>query len=130
MKTTLKTTLIVGLIAVGCLTASVARAGYHALYSVSVSQGSRYGSGSLPGARYSSDGNQYIGCISVLGSGSPYASCYATDASGNSASCMSTDPKYIAAAGTVTPASWIYFTFDQNGNCTLLEVNNASYFIN
>jgi len=53
-----------------------------------------YASGSMVGARYSTDSTQYIGCTSYALSSYSWTACYAMDRAGNYLVCGSSDPRW------------------------------------
>ncbi len=61
--------------------------------------------GTMTGARYSTDNQQYIGCSAD--SVSNGISCSARDQIGRYISCYSTDPKLVAAVNAMTDSSYI-----------------------
>jgi hypothetical protein len=100
--------------------------------SVSLSEvvvGSTYARGSMAGARYSSDGRQYIGC-SISNSNGPVVICSAMDAGGNAFSCLSTDARWLAAAKAITDSSYLYFgSVSGIPACDYLRVGNGSFLL-
>ena len=81
--------------------------------------------GTLTGARYSADTQQYIGCddsswqsqLPVEQGTKPAGIAY----------CFSTDPKFIAALNAMTDSSYISFrAFPGTGQCSELIVDNGS----
>jgi len=88
-----------------------------------------FASGSMVGARYSTDSQQYIGCR-FLNNGT-FVMCVATDKTGKSAACTSTDPRYATVIKAITGSSYINFESDLGtGSCIELNVVNASDLIN
>lgn len=93
-------------------------------------QVSRYASGSMVGARYSADSNQYIGCIAAA-SDNPVdniALCVAYDSTRNNyLVCGSKDPKLQEVVQGMTDSSHIYFVTDRNGFvCTHIVTYHGS----
>lgn len=80
--------------------------------------------GTVSGARYSSDNVQYIGCYTRNNNS---GACFATDSSGNYKTCYTTDPSTVQMMLSTGPLSYISFTFDSNGNCNYLFIENASW---
>ena len=80
--------------------------------------------GTLTGARYSADTQQYIGCSDSV---SNRISCSAKDKIGRYVSCYSSDPKFIAAVNAMTDSSYINFRVAPGTTqCSQLIVNNSS----
>jgi hypothetical protein len=119
----------IGLALATCTAATVAFAGrvYHSeVYVFSYPPITGFG-GTVTGARYSSDSVQEITCqvYQYLGS-TPSAGCYARDAAGTYRSCVTTDPGLISIAATVNSTSFIDVTFNSNGQCNYISVQNGS----
>jgi hypothetical protein len=119
----------IGLAAAMCASTSFAGAGQGYFQGVGIH---RYGSynyfeGSLPGARFSSDPHQNIGCFTYASAGGAQAAeCYATDASWLSVVCMTSDPSLVAVAGRASMGSSIIVTYDGQANCTYISVDANS----
>src|SRR5262245_29190620 len=62
--------------------------------------------GSMAGARYSTDSQQYIGC-SFSNTNGPFVMCSATDKTGKSSFCTSTNLSLVAAVKAITDFSYI-----------------------
>ena len=119
----------------GLCVAGQVRAGYRGDWNVSV--GSTYATGSMGTARASADGTQWIGCEMRFGTGGVgYAAlCYAQDSAGNYRFCgfdntnATTMQQVSAVIASITPASYIYFTFNASGGtCNFIQVEDKSYF--
>jgi hypothetical protein len=94
-----------------------------------VSVGTYGAGGSMAGARYSADSQQYIGCRFANTSG-PYVICSATDSAGNSLYCFGYEARYLAAAKAITDFSNISFgVAPGSAYCTRLAVDNYSYHL-
>jgi hypothetical protein len=112
---------------------SAAFAGYHATSLVSVYKGSTGGSayGSMQSARYySSDANEYIGCLAAADLvSSIYITCSARNAAGSYLTCYSTtaDGQARQAVSSINTTSSIYFAVDGTGKCTYISVGNYSF---
>jgi len=88
---------------------------------------SRYAYGSLGTARNSADGYSWVTCGVQSGTtGSMYASCYAVNASGVSASCGTTNANLVAVVATLEGDSSISFQWDSSGLCTYISVGQSS----
>ena len=85
---------------------------------------SRYASGNLVDARYSTDNRQFIQCIAVAFT--TYTLCTASDSAGNYASCASPAPKFQEVVHAMTDSSSVYFVADLNGNCTDIVTYHGS----
>jgi hypothetical protein len=119
----------------GAVVAMTAYAGYKRVEPVYVysSGGTGYAYGNLSDTRNSADATQYISCYVALyltqtGSmGSASYGCQAENASGVSLSCYGTDPtvaQYISSG--LKGDSYIYFSNNQNGYCTYIEIDQSS----
>ena len=85
--------------------------------------------GSMAGARYSVDSQQYIGCRFSNTTG-PYVVCAARDNTGKSLFCTSAESRYLAAAKAITDFSHISFDVAPGSTaCTRLAVDNYSYHL-
>jgi hypothetical protein len=79
--------------------------------------------GTMTGARYSADTQQYIGCSGLVND----LYCSAQDKIGRFVSCYSSDPKLIAAVNAMTDSSYISFRrAPGTTQCSELTVNNSS----
>ena len=85
--------------------------------------------GTMAGARYSVDNQQFIGCYTA----SPYSTseitCKAKDKIGREVYCFSSVPEYVAAVNAITDSSYISFrTYPtlSGDHCTELIVDNSS----
>jgi hypothetical protein len=110
-----------------CAVASDASAGLFISVPVAVYAGSG-AQGSMQAARFSSDGNQYIGCQVTASGGSNSAYCFARDSSANYISCYTTDASAIQNAGSVSSGSFVLFQVS-GSTCTYVSVTNSSYFL-
>jgi hypothetical protein len=81
--------------------------------------------GSLGSARNSADTVQSIGCY-THGSG---ATCYATDARGQSGSCTTTNAAHLAAIHSMNNDAHLLFAWENggDGHCEFVIVRNYSY---
>lgn len=85
-------------------------------------------SGTLTGARYSADSQQFISC-SVESYYGPnlLILCSARNLLGQYLSCSSTDQRLADAVKAMTDSSFISFTVGVYNTCTDLEITNASH---
>ena len=115
-----------GLALAVCTVSGVALAGATYAYPVwVVGTGNVYGS--LAAARHSSDTVQFIGCEVFASKGAtPEASCYAKTASGTYMSCYTVDRNLVTIAGQLNTTSMLQFEFNPDGECTYINVTNAS----
>jgi hypothetical protein len=122
MKTNLQKLIGSAVLGLALLSTSIpAWAGRVDLHEVLV--GNSDASGSIVGARYSGDSQQYIGCTVY----NPFVTCFATDKTGKSLVCTSTDPRAAIAIRAITDFSYINFSrASGTGSCTNLSVTNAS----
>ena len=119
----------------GVVVAMKAYAGYTRVEPVYVynSDGVGYAYGNLSDTRNSADTTEYITCYVVLylsqtGSmGSAAYGCEAVNSSYTSLGCSGTDPtvaQYLASG--LKGDSFIYFTNNADGYCTLIEIEQSS----
>ncbi|RKG83187.1 hypothetical protein D7W79_00665 [Corallococcus exercitus] len=80
-------------------------------------------SGSMGSVRNSSDTTQSLYCSS---SSAGYGSCIATNASGVSVSCLTTNANLLAVIRSVNSDSYVQVTYDSTGNCTSILVGTGS----
>lgn len=124
-----KSATITGL-ALGMLMATNATvAGQRLVYPVNINDTYRFAVGTMSDARGSADSQQWIGCYTNAYPGS-YASatCYATNATGTSRSCSTSDANLIQAIRSLTSESYLYFQWksDGSGQCDYVFVENSS----
>ena len=95
------------------------------------SNGYRWATGSMVGARYSTDTNQLIGCKAYTFQSYSWTACTATDRAGNSLVCGSGDPRWAAVVQGMTDSSYIQFDvgYNNGGNCQAIIVWNGSYLL-
>ncbi|MBM4257609.1 MAG: hypothetical protein FJ147_17160 [Deltaproteobacteria bacterium] len=90
-------------------------------------------SGSLPGARYSGDDRQYIGCSHYRHSVNPnsFAWCSAQDKAGKTVLCTSFDPRIVDAVKGMTDSSHLTFRLPNlySQTCTDLTISNESIYL-
>jgi hypothetical protein len=87
---------------------------------------STYATGSMGGARYSSDSQQYIGC-SISNTNGSAVVCSAMDKAGRVFTCVSTEAKWVAAAKAITDSSALFFgAVSGTPACGYLRVANYS----
>ena len=83
-----------------------------------------FAAGDLGYARNTADQVQYIGCTS-----SPtFGICYAVNAAGLSKSCSTTDPTLMALIRSLNGDSYLFFNWNTDGTCRLINVSNNSKF--
>ncbi|MFZ5638425.1 MAG: hypothetical protein ACOY82_17750 [Pseudomonadota bacterium] len=102
--------------------AAIAEAGTRWAYQVSISDVSRYAVGTTTDARGSADVNQSIGC----NHNTTFASCYATNSAGLSRSCTTSNAALIDVIRSIGSESYIYFTWNTDGTCNYVLVENSS----
>ena len=91
--------------------------------------------GSLPGARYSADSLQYLGCEQYRHSGfnNSFVYCYAQDKRGRSVLCTSSDPRIGDAVKGMTDSSDLHITTIGDGwghyICNELTISNESIYL-
>lgn len=103
-------------------------AGYKQSFSVYIYPPNNYFGGVMGSARNSTDTLQYLDAgFQVSQSGLYHAYLYARDASGNSATCSTTDPKLVEVVRAVTTDSALNVYHDGLGTCVTIEVRTSSY---
>ncbi|MCY1023791.1 hypothetical protein [Pyxidicoccus sp. MSG2] len=119
------------LVATLVVASSTALAGSSGGQQVSIwtdSLGQTNANGTLSTARFSSDTQQYIGCsLYSYDTGSFSATCYATTATGQYASCYTSNADMLKVVQTLNPASYLYFVANADGSCDRVISVNASY---
>ena len=84
--------------------------------------------GSMAGARYSTDSQQYIGCT-LQNSGGGFVRCTARDKAGKYFTCGSTDVRLTSAAKALTDFSYLAFSITPgSSSCSDLQVYNSSFY--
>ncbi len=87
----------------------------------------RVATGTMRGARYSTDPRQYIGCEISNGT---FVSCRANDRVDTSLYCFSYALTMIDAVQRMTDSSAIYFRADSaTGACIEIKISNGSLFL-
>jgi hypothetical protein len=89
-----------------------------------------YAYGSKAGARYSADGNQYIGCTQYANVTGSVATCSAQDAGGYFFTCSTSDPNMLAVIRSENEFSYWFIDADYSGGtCRSVFIDNISYVI-
>lgn len=102
-------------------------AGQTGSYPVFINDGIRYAAGSMVAARYSADDVQRIECKSFAHiSGQISATCYAKNAQGVTRSCFTTVPALVETARAASAESLISFRWNEDGDCEMIDIDNAS----
>lgn len=135
MKTTLRK--MFGLAALGMTLLSNTAptlAGYKFTPEVGIynDNGYQYATGSMVGARYSTDKNQNIGCTAYVLPTYTWTACFATDRLGKSLVCGSSDPRWAEVVQGMTDSSFIQFELGYNnngGDCTNILAADGSYLL-
>ena len=91
-----------------------------------VTVGASSASGTMLGARYSTDKQQYIGCLLYESRFEETVVCAAQDKTGKSFNCFSRDPRWVTVVKAITDSSYISVDADANGFCTSLTIENHS----
>lgn len=126
--------LLLGLgsvIAMGVLVAPSARAGSKGTFPIQVT--SNHAHGQYGNVRASSSSSEFITCWTEAWGGpgeeetAPMITCLARNNSGVQRACVSSDPRFVATAGTVNGDSYVAFDIDTvDFVCTYLQVENGS----
>ena len=119
------------------LISSAAMAGFVSDVAVTVTlnaDGSGTSSGAMPTARFSKDKVQYIGCgIRRIGDGVggvvSFGFCQSSNANGDLGFCTSENPALLASIGDQDDFSFITFTWDAAGECTMIGNSTQSFYI-
>ena len=88
--------------------------------------------GSLTGARYSKDSEQYIDCAHYRHSGynTSFVYCHARDKRGKFVYCASNNPRIMDTVKAMTDSSDLNFNISSStGTCTDLTVSNESIYL-
>jgi hypothetical protein len=84
-----------------------------------------FAEGSMVGARYSADSQQYIGCSFENRSG-PSVVCFAQDKTGKNYVCYKNDATWATAVKSINDFSFLRFGGTAIGSCDSLTVENSS----
>lgn len=98
-------------------------------YTPEVTIGPNSASGSMVGARYSSDSNQYIHCAleAHKAFAAPSAVCSARDKTGKTFVCFSNgDSRWTTAVQAITDSAFITIEGSGDGSCHSLTIENYS----
>jgi len=126
MKKTLLVAAALAAISLGVVHES--RAGLRVSYPVTVNTTSRTAYGALGTARNSSDNLQRIGCYVFRFSNDGYAWCDATNSAGTSVACTTNQPGHLIAIESVKGDSFLYFTWQLDGDCNWFRVGQDSRY--
>ncbi len=122
-----KLSIAMALCVAATLTGTTALAGYKYVAALQVDLVNRKASGSLADTRATADTLQYIGCrLSTSGNTTVSVYCAAQDANRVKAECYTTAPSFVQALAAIQSDSILVFTWDANGTCTSLNVENWS----
>jgi len=96
--------------------------------------GSGFARGNMTTARYSDNDVEFIGCgtrNTALGDGNlfQFAFCQGRDAADNPIFCSTQNPELVAAVRAIADHSFIIFTFDAQGECTLIGFSTQSSYL-
>lgn len=97
---------------------------------VTINSTQQWAAGSLGSARNSIDTVQYIVC-SVVSSSTPggdLAFCTARRSDGAMATCTTTKANMLAGARAISSQAYINFGWDDEGECTYLQIRNSSEY--
>jgi hypothetical protein len=111
-----------GAVAVLGLSAT-AVAGFHTGQQVVISDPGMFANGDLGYVHNTADLIQYIGCTSYGAN----AQCMARNLAGVSRSCSTANPSMLASIHSLNGDSHLYFGWNAAGQCTFVNVRNASY---
>ncbi|MGH8106120.1 MAG: hypothetical protein ACREO2_07365, partial [Arenimonas sp.] len=92
----------------------------------------RSAGGTMTDARGSADNQQFIGCYSyydTMGGAAPYMGfCYASNSAGMTKSCSTTNSAIVQSIRSISAESYIGFSWNADGTCRYVLVNNNSYY--
>ena len=91
-----------------------------------VTVGAYSASGTMLGARYSTDKQQYIGCLLYETRIDEFVRCAAQDKTGKSFICFSSDPRWVTVVKAITDSSYISVEANDSASCTSLTIENHS----
>jgi len=91
-----------------------------------VTVGTSSASGTMLGARYSTDKQQYIGCLLYETRSEGFIGCDAQDKTGKRFYCNSFDQRWATVVKAITDSSVISFGGSNGGACTSLVIENHS----
>ena len=128
MNKKLAATLVFGAAAVATAVGT-AHAGFKYTYPLAINLPSRYAVGVLADVRNTPDTTRYLQCqtdASIYGS--PSVTCSGQDSASppNYFQCVSSNASLIANAHSVGNDSWLWVSWDANGNCTYIGVAKSS----
>jgi hypothetical protein len=122
-----RNSIMVVLFAATTLIGTTALAGYHWGSEVVIDTSLRKALGTMANVRASNDNVQNIGCAVRASTGSSAGvNCYATDSTGQSIQCFSSEAGFVQAAGSITSNSHLIFQWNAQGTCTYISVENYS----
>ena len=104
------------------LGSTAALAGLRTSNQVVIVDDKSYAIGDLSATSNTSDRTQVLGCSSEIG----FAVCYATDSTGRSRGCTTSDPEILAVMRSLSGDSTLVFYWDTSGHCTQVYVENSS----
>jgi hypothetical protein len=113
---------LAGVMALGLVGTASVMAGNRFAPVVFIDDGSRFASGSLSGAHNTADRVQLIGCTV----GSFITHCVARNSAGTTRSCFTSDAALVANARAINSESILSFSWNENGQCTGVNVDNTS----
>lgn len=107
-----------------------AEAGLYLPEPVEVDLTNRSAVGDMWSARYGDPSESFIGCgvVSVQG-GAQFAFCQARDVQGDFIFCAINDPDLIESVKAITSDAVLRFQWNENDECTVVNVSTNSYSI-
>jgi hypothetical protein len=120
--------LLVTLLAVSV--PSMVLAGATTPFPVEIDMDNMFAAGDMATARLSNNDDELIGCGSRTDtSGFVFGFCQATDSSGTSVQCFTTDPGLVEAIRAHADFSFILFAWDVSQECTLIRNSTQSFYV-
>ncbi len=108
--------------AAALLASTAALAGFRTAQQVVIWDAGRMANGDLGYIHNQPDLTQYMGCYSYATAGG----CYATDRTGLTRSCSTSDANQLAVIRSLKTDSYLLFYWDTSGHCMFIEVDNSS----
>jgi hypothetical protein len=102
--------------------AATAVAGSTTTQVVVISTSKSFAYGDLGFVRNTWDAVQSIGCKYTA----TWGACFATESTGLYKSCVTTDPALLEVMRSINGDSWLMFHWTADGNCSAVEVQQAS----
>jgi hypothetical protein len=110
------------------LLGGIAWGGAKLTYNVSISTSSQTASGAIGTVRNSADTSQYIGCYTGTNTSGSWGYCAAHNTGTTYASCQTTNGAMINTMRSLTDGSYVWFAWDDSGECTQIQAHHYSFY--